>query len=423
MQSEQRTQLVILGAGTAGTILANRLVKRLDMNDYKVTVIDQHSKHYYQPGFLFIPFGIYDESHVVKDRTGFLHKQVEYIQTGIERVDSDESLVFVENGSSIPYDHLIIATGADIAPEEIEGMTSDLWHRDIFDFYTLEGAVALAERLADWKGGRMVVHLSELPIKCPVAPIEFTLLVDAWLKERNLREETELIYVTPLDSVFTKPSVSTVLGDLFSKRDIGIVTEFAISEVDVDTRSIRSWDEREVPFDLLVTTPPNMGASFIEKSGIGDDLNYVHVDKNTLRSLDSDNIWVVGDAGNFPTSKAGSVVHFQIEVLEENLLQVLNGEEPTHNYDGRANCFIETGNGKAIMIDFNYENDPVPGNFPLRVLGPLSQLKETRLNHWSKLMFKWVYWHLLLTGMDIPVPQNKANSITEVEESLNVSEV
>jgi len=406
---EKRIEIVILGSGTAGTILANRLAKKLDLDKHNITVIDKHSNHYYQPGLLFIPFGIYDEGHVVKERTDFLPKRVEYIQSEIDRIDLNNQLVYLVEEGEIPYDHLIIASGTDIAPEEIEGMKSDLWHRDIFDFYTLEGAVALAKRLQDWEGGKMVVHLSELPIKCPVAPIEFALLVDSWLREHGIRESTDLTYVTPLDSVFTKPSVSEVLGDMFSMRDIKIATEFSISEVDVTKHLIRSWDEQEVPFDLLITTPPNMGASYIERSGIGDDLNHVFVDKHTLQSEISPNIWVIGDAGNFPTSKAGSVVHFQVEILEENLLQVLRGESPTHMYDGRANCFIESGNGKAIMIDFDYENDPKAGSFPLPVIGPLSQLKETRLNHWSKLMFKWMYWHLLLTGKDIPIPKNKLN--------------
>ena len=383
--------------------MANKLRHELSLDEWELTVVDEHKSHYYQPGFLFIPFGIYSSKDVVKEQTEFLPKGVEYVNKGIKRVDVKENKVYLADDSTLEYDHLIIATGTKIAPDQVEGMEGEGWYEDIFDFYTFEGSTALAKRLAAWEGGKLVVHVTEMPIKCPVAPIEFALLAEAWLSENGLREGTEITFVTPLDHAFTKPKVASIVGDLFGERGINLVTEFAIAEVDNQKKVIRSWDDVEVSYDLLVTTPTNMGADFVEESGFGDDLNFVPADKHTLRSEVAENIWVIGDAGNFPTSKAGSVVHFQAEVLYENFLRSLDGLKPRMKFDGHANCFIESGYGKAYLIDFNYDTDPLPGTFPIPGIGPMQLLKQTRLNHWGKLMFRWVYWHMLLKGTGIPV--------------------
>jgi sulfide:quinone oxidoreductase len=134
--------------------------------------------------------------------------------------------------------------------------------------------------------------------------------------------------------------------------------------------------------------------------GLGDEVNFVPTDDHTLQAKAAPNIFVIGDAANVPASKAGSVTHFEGEVLVENVQRYLAGEPLVENFDGHANCFIETGFHKALLIDFNYETEPLPGHFPGPVGLPL--LKESRLNHLGKLMFQWFYWHSLLPGRDIP---------------------
>jgi sulfide:quinone oxidoreductase len=165
-----------------------------------------------------------------------------------------------------------------------------------------------------------------------------------------------------------------------------------------------SYDEREIPFDLLVTVPLNMGADYIARSGLGDELNYVPVDKHTLLSKAYRNIFVLGDASDVPTSKAGSVAHFSVEVFVENFLQHVNGEPMTASFDGHANCFVESGDGKGLLIDFNYDTEPLPGTYPVPGVGPFRLLSPTAANHWGKLAFRWMYWHLLLPGRRLPLP-------------------
>jgi sulfide:quinone oxidoreductase len=394
-------KIVILGAGTAGTMMANHLARKVNHREWSITIVDAHKSHYYQPGFLLLPFGHYSEKDVVKNKSDFIPGKVEFLMEKVERIDPNSNRIELSTGQKLDYHILIVATGAKIVPDEIEGL-EDGWQKDIFDFYTIEGAKNLRKKLSDWKGGKMVVHLSELPIKCPVAPLEFTFLSDWFLKKRGLRDRVDLTYVTPLPGAFTKQTCSDVLGHLLVKKNINLVKDFAVERVDAEKKHLISYDQKKVDYDLLVTVPTNMGDPLIERSGMGDDLNFIPTDKHTLQSKQHENIFVLGDAADVPTSKAGSVAHFQAEVLTGNILNFMNGKPFQHSSDGHANCFIESGEGKAFLIDFNYDVEPVQGRFPFPILGPFSLLKETRINHWGKLAFRWMYWNLLLKGRSMP---------------------
>ncbi|MFZ3272759.1 MAG: FAD/NAD(P)-binding oxidoreductase [Lutibacter sp.] len=393
--------LVILGAGTAGTMMANHLRPKLYLNKWNITIVDQYKTHYYQPGFLFLPFDIYNEDQVKKVGKKFIPKDVKYIQKKIEKIIPDENKVELE-GETLNYDVLIIATGCKIAPEETNGMIGPLWKKDIFDFYTYEGSLALRDKLRAWQGGKLLVHITEMPIKCPVAPLEFSFLADSYFRDKGMRDKVDITYVTPLSGAFTKPTCTTALNYLLQEKGIKIETDFAIEHVDNDTKEIVDYEGRRIPFDLLVTIPTNMGDEVIAKSGLGDDLNFVPTDHHTLQSKAHENIFVIGDATNVPASKAGAVAHFESETLADNILLYIDGYPLKKEFDGHANCFIETGNNKALLIDFNYETEPVHGKFPFPKIGPLSLLKESVLNHWGKLAFRWIYWNMLLKGISIP---------------------
>src|SRR6266567_1185193 len=351
-------KLLILGAGTAGTMMANRLRKRMPADKWTIAVVDQYSKHYYQPGFLFMPFGIYSEKDVIKPKKKFIPPRVHYIESEIDRIEPDHNRVLLRSGKQLDYDLLIIATGVKTAPDQTEGMLGNDWRRRVFDFYTFEGALALHNALRDWNGGKLVVHISEMPIKCPVAPLEFAFLADWWLSERGLRDKTEISYVTPLSGAFTKPIASKVLAHLLEEKGIKVVTDFNVARIDNE--------------------------------------------RHTLQSKQHQNIFVIGDATDLPSSKAGSVAHFESEVLAENIVHYIKGEPLESQFDGHANCFIESGYHKAFLLDFNYDLQPVPGKYPLPFIGPFSLLRETHMNDLGKLAFKWIYWNLLLKGVPMP---------------------
>lgn len=396
---------LILGAGTGGTMMANRLVKRLNPEEWKIILVDRDEDHYYQPGFLFIPFGYYKPEVVVKPKRKYVPAKVEFILSDIEIIEPAENKVTLTAGSRvIHYDQLLIATGTDIHPEEIEGLKDGGWHKNIFDFYTFKGAVALHDFLQKFEGGRIVVNIAEMPIKCPVAPLEFSFLADYYFKQRGIRNKVELIYATPLSGAFTKPRAAAVLGDFLDRKGIHVEPDFAVSGVDSGKNTISSYDGREINYDLLVSIPTNMGADVIGRSGMGDDLNFVPTNKHTLQSQKWENIWVVGDATNVPTSKAGATVHFEADTLLENILRSLRGEKPAETYDGHVSCFIESGFKKGLLIDFNYDVEPLPGLYPIPGIGPMPLLKESWLNHMGKLGFKWIYWNIMLHGLSFPLP-------------------
>lgn len=400
---KREPHVVILGAGTAGVMLANKLAKS---KQYLVTVIEPSSTHYYQPGFLFYPFGRYIKSQIARPtkrllKTG-MGTRLQWIHQTAAKILPDANQVVLANGATVKYDILVVATGARTDPSLTAGMLGDGWHRNIFDFYSYESTKLLRHALQQFRGGNLVVQVVDMPIKCPVAPLEFTFLVDSYLRGIGLRDKTTITYVTPLSGAFTKPLAAEKLTHLLTDRNIQLITDFYTEKVDSQNDRLVCYDGRQVPYDLLVTVPTHVGSSVVKESGLADDMGFLEVDKNTLQSTKSPNVFGIGDATNVPTSKAGSVAHFQADTVQENIQLFLEGQPLAPSFDGHANCFIEIGDGKGLLIDFNYETEPLEGVFPFVGFGPLELLKPSRMNHWGKLAFRHMYWHVLLPGRPIP---------------------
>ncbi|HVA32398.1 MAG TPA: FAD/NAD(P)-binding oxidoreductase [Gaiellaceae bacterium] len=397
-----KTRIVILGGGTGGTMTANRLRRRYDLDETEIHVVDRDDRHLYQPGLLFVPFGLAEVDELVRPRHRQLHDGIVFHENEIEEVWTDRNEVLLDDGGVLPYDVLVVASGARLQPEETAGLTGPGWNERVFSFYTPEDAAELQRALARFDGGRLVVNIVDMPIKCPVAPIEFAFLADWHLRERGIRARSEIVLATPLDGCFTKPIASEHLTYLLGEKEIELVTEFSAGEVDGVGGKLTSYDGRDIAFDLLVTVPLHGGAAYVERSpGLGDTFGFVPTDPHTLQTTVKENVFALGDAADVPTSKAGSVTHFEGELLDANIARYLAGEQLEASFDGHSNCFIETGFHKALLIDFNYDTEPLPGRFP-SAFGPLPLLRESRLNHLGKLMFQWIYWHALLPGREIP---------------------
>ena len=399
--SVSKKRIVILGGGTGGTMTANRLRRRFGPDEAEIHVVDRDDRHVYQPGLLFVPFGLASVDELVRPRRRQLRDGVVFHQAEVAWVELDHDEVVLLDGDVLPYDVLVVASGARLQPEETEGLTGRGWNERVFTFYEPGGAEALRGALERFDGGRLVVNLVDMPIKCPVAPLEFVFLADWHLRERGIRARTELVYSTPLDSAFTKATCAEHLSFLLEEKEVELVTEFSAGEVDGDGGVLTSYDGRTLDFDLLVTVPLHGGAAYLERTpGLADAVGFVPTDRATLQTTAKPNVFALGDATDVPTSKAGSVTHFEAEVLTENVARYFADEELEQGFDGHANCFIETGFHKALLIDFNYDVEPLPGHFPT-VFG-LPLLRESRLNHLGKLAFQWIYWHALLPGREIP---------------------
>ena len=396
--------LVIVGAGTGGTVVANRMHRVLP-DDWSMVVVDPEVDHLYQPGLLFLPFGAENEDKMIRPRAKTFHAGIQWLGAAVDAIDPDHRTVQLASGVVLPYDLLVIATGTRVRPDMLEGLTdAGHWGPREHTFYTLEGAQRLRAALETFEGGKLVVNIAEMPIKCPVAPLEFIFLADDFFTKKGIRDKVELTYATPLEGCFTRPVAARTLSHILGEKGIHTAAEFAVGSVDPRRQVIRSWDVREVPYDLLVSIPTHSGAEVIGHSGLGDDMGFVPTDPHTLVAKDHEHIFVLGDATDLPSSKAGSVAHFQSEVLAENLLHAMRHESLAPGFDGHANCFVETGHKRGLLIDFNYDVEPLPGRYPVPGIGPFALLHESRMNHLGKLGFRWLYWHGLLPGRPMPVP-------------------
>ncbi|MHB8295780.1 MAG: type III sulfide quinone reductase, selenoprotein subtype [Acidimicrobiales bacterium] len=394
-------RIVILGGGTGGTLVANRLRRLYPRAEALITVVDQDNRHIYQPGLLFVPFGLTHSEDIIRPRHRQLHGGIDFRQVPIDHLDLDANTVHLGDGSTIGYDVLVIATGSRLQPEETEGLTGAGWMERMFTFYSPEGAAALEAALARFERGRLVVNIVDLPVKCPVAPLEFCFLADWYFHERGIRDQVRISFVTPLDGAFTKPVASKALAGMLAEKDIELVTGFNTGEVDGTSGKLVSYDGREVAFDLAIVVPLHGGAACLAgATGLVDELGFVVTDEHTLQSKARPEVFAIGDAAGVPISKAGSVTHFEGEALVENVRRFLDGMPLDASYDGHANCFIETGFSKALLIDFSYDVEPLEGHYPSTLGLPL--LRESHLNHLGKLMFQWFYWHVLLPGREVP---------------------
>jgi sulfide:quinone oxidoreductase len=398
-------ELVILGAGTGGAVAANMLSSKLDLKEWRITVIDRASTHVYQPGLLFIPFGLYgyqSEADITKKIETPMPRNVRFVTADVTLIDTENKTVET-NFRNFPYDWLISTMGCHIAPDEIEGM-QEFMGNGVHTFYDLPGALQMQKTLDDMREGHLVIDIAEMPIKCPVAPLEFAFLADYYFKQKGVREKIDITLVTPFSGAFTKPNANRVLSKIAGDKGINIVPDFALARVDGDKKVIHSFEGQSVDYDLLCAIPPNLGPEVLDDSDLGDGSGYGHTDPRTLKSRKADNIFFLGDNSNVGTSKAGSVTHFQAETVIENILREIDDKPALASFDGHANCFIESGYDKALLIDFNYDMEPLEGSFPLAYVGPFSLMEETYINHMGKIAFKWVYWNMLLTGRLPNVP-------------------
>ncbi|MEN8262985.1 MAG: FAD-dependent oxidoreductase [Nitrospirota bacterium] len=396
-------KIVILGAGTGGTAAANKLRKALSRDEWEITVIDRDDNHVYQPGLLFVPFGLCSVDSLIRSRKKYISNGINFVIDNVTRINHEKNRIETKDGY-FEYDWLIIGTGCRLAPEENEGLM-DEWGKNAFSFYTTETAEQLRHALMDFKSGRLLMCVAEIPFKCPVAPIEFVFLADWFFKEKGIRDQVSIHLSTPFPQCMPHwPKGREVMIDAAKKKNISMSTGYALKEVNREGKYIESFSGEKISYDLLVIIPTNAGDNIIVESGMDDGSTYVPTDKNTLKALNHKNIYIVGDATNVPTSKAGSVAHYEAEVITHNLLAEITGNEPEPIYDGHSTCFIVSEKGKSFLVDFNYDTEPLFGKYPLPLIGPFSLLKETRMNWWGKLGFEQLYWNMLLPGKNTLLP-------------------
>ncbi|MGZ4652320.1 NAD(P)/FAD-dependent oxidoreductase [Oryzihumus sp.] len=379
-----RRHVVVIGAGAAGTMVAHRLRRRLDPATWAVTVIDRDDQHAYRPGFALVAFGTWPPSAVVRSRHAFLPDGVDLVLDEARQVDADASVVLLADGRRIAYDHLVIATGAVPRPDLVPGMAGPHWHRSVVDVSSLEGATALHEVLPTLRQGRLVVHLAELPVTSPSTALELTLLADAWLRRRGLRDGVELVHASPL------PEPSAGADGLLGRHGVVVESGFRVERLDGDRQLLVGHDGRELPFDLLVTVPPHRGAGVVTRSGLGDELGYVPVDRHTLQSRAFANVYAVGDATDLPTARTTRTAWLTARVVGRTL--------PDH----------ATGHAPSASLDRRSRSRPLgPADDGLTAV--MDRLAGARSGTPGRAAARWLYWHVALPGRPLPLPLHSAS--------------
>ncbi len=370
-------RIVILGGGVAGTLTANYLVPKIGeeikKKEVEITLITERPYQIYEPGYLYLIFNRLGEDELKRDIKELLDPNVKLVTDRAIRIDTENQRVICEN-NDFDYDYLVIATGSRITPEEIPGLR-DAGHW----FYDMEGSVRLRSALANFRGGKIVVSVMGVPHKCPVAPIEVTFILHDFLKRRGVRDRSQIVYTYPINKIFIMDSVIEMIEPMFEEKGIESRTFFNPIEINPEEKKIITLEGETEDFDLLIAIPPHRGARVIEDSGLGDRGGWVPTDRYTLRVQGYENVYALGDATNLPVSKAGSVAHFQAEVVAENLAAEIEGIEPTAMFNGKAFCFIETGWEEATYIWFDYFTPPQP-------------VMPSKFVHFVKIAYNKAYW-------------------------------
>ena len=377
-------RVVVLGGGVGGTLAANLLDKDL-RRDVHITVVDPSGMHDYQPGYLYVALGEAKGHWLTREERTLLRGDVDLAIERAIRIHPDAGMVQLERGGELAYDYLVIATGARLVPEAIPGLSEGS-----FEFYSLPGAERLSQELARFTGGRIKVGVAGIPYKCPPAPVEFTFMVEEYLRKRGLRDRSEVELLSPLNRAFTIESASKLIAPIMEERGIGLTTFFNVEAVDPGAGIVESLEGEKQEYDLLVLVPPHKGQQVVIDSGLGDPGGWLPTDKHTLNVEGQERIFALGDATNLPISKSGSTAHFEAPVIASRIASLIHGSAPKENYGGRVMCFLETGNGQATSLRFDYEHPPVPP-------------QPNRAWHMAKWLFNRMYWETVPRGR---IPEN-----------------
>jgi len=370
--------IAIVGGGTGGAVLANNLAEKLDAEiaagDVAVTLFNDGEDHVYKPVWLYVAFGQREPAdgrrplrELVDDRVDLRYEYVADVDPELKRLELSDSSELVN------YDKLVVATGSQLEPEQIPGLVEGGHH-----FYGEAGSEALRDQLLDLEGGHIVLSVIGTPHMCPAAPLEFTFMVDDWLRERGRRDEFEITYTYPIMRVHGNEQIAEWAKPRLEERDIAIETMFNAEAVDPEEETLTSMEGTELDYDLLVAIPPHTGSDFIEAAGLGEG-GWVDVDQHTLEATGFDDIYAIGDAAQTGVPKAGSAAHYQANVVAQRLASEVRGQPATAVYNGKTLCFIETGMDAATFVEFDYENAPSPS-------------EPTQAMHWSKLSYNESYW-------------------------------
>ncbi len=365
-------RIAIVGASFAGAEVANKLARRLRWElargDVEIRVFDKDNDFLVQAMYPLIVFNSLSEEHARWRKSELLDPRIKFYhgpKGELVSIDLRNRELGFADGSKYNYDYLVIATGAEFAPQEVPGLM-----KDYHTFFTLDGALELREILSRFSRGTIVELFVDLPIKCPIVPLKFGLLLDSYLKDRNVRGNVNIKLLYPIDYLHAQPEVNRLGKIMCEQRNIEYIFRFMVSEVNAEEKVVISDSGEKIKYDLLITIPPHRGAKVFRDSGLGDPLGFLPGDKSTLRYRKGkelyEEVYIIGDATALPVTKAASVAHYQADVIAENLVSDILGTGPRKIYRGEDICpmltdlYTHEGRGRAWLPWWNYTVNEMP---------------------------------------------------------------
>ena len=388
-KNNEKAKVVILGGGTGGVIVAN-LLGRKAKKQADITLVSKQDNVFYEAD---LPFRIFDKKNFksqYKPVRKVVNKNVTVLKEEVIGLDVNSKSVSFKNGTNIPYDYLVIATGAHYDFDSVPGYKEGAHH-----YYNEEGIHELRKALDEFvekgKGGNVVVGIADLPFKCPVAPLEGVFMMEHFLRRKKLRKTTNLHYLSPIGGAFSIEQANVHIEKKFAKKNINLHTFFNTETIHADRKMVESLEGDEMEYDLLLMVPPHRGQSYLEGTPIVDESGWVNVNTKTLQNEEYPHIFAIGDAANLPVSKAGSSAHYQAMAVAHNLRDILKGKmdikEVKEKYNGHATCLVMTSMTSAMFFDFNYNRPPFG-------LGYISN----RLFYYLKKYQRFLYFYGFLSG-------------------------
>jgi sulfide:quinone oxidoreductase len=376
---------LVLGGGIGGIVAANVLNRKLG-RQHEIMLIDRRTEHRFPPSYPWLMMG-WREPHKITRNLNLLNKKgIKYVNDEIEKIDPTNRLVKTKS-NDFKYDYLIVALGAELAPETIPGFAQGAYH-----MYELEEAMKTREALKNFSGGTLIVDIASLPFKCPAAPYEAAFFMDYRFRKRGIRNKIEMHFFTAEGRPMgvAPPEIGNKVVEMLESRGITYHPNLKLTTVDSEEKKITFENGESMSFDLLFAIPPHKAPKVVKQSGLADESGWIPVDKNTLKTK-FDDVFALGDvnkimlAMGMPLPKAGVFAHLQAEVVAHNIAADILGYRKKE-YNGWGECFLEIGYGKAGLVKGNFYAEPIPDakmQWP-----PLS-----RIWHWSKVIFeKYWFW-------------------------------
>ena len=371
-------RVLIVGGGTGGTMLANRL----DKHRFAVTLVSASAEHMFQPDLLYVATANLQRD-ILREERRLLARGVRFVNEKVTRVNLETSLVETEPGSHYEYDRLVLATGVHTVPSQIPGL-SEVNER----FGDYHSSVAQANKLWScldaFSGGTIVLGQSSPICVCPPSPVEGILQIDRLLRQRGLREKSRLVFFTPFPRAYPAEPIDEIVAPIFKERGIETLTFFDVDHIDTAARKIVSIEGDEITYDLPIIVPPFGGSQIAyTPANVVDADAFIVTDKQTLQVKGFENVYAIGDATNIPTSKAGVEAHLEAQVVAKRLCGI------PATFDGRTNCPLDLADGRGIFVIGSFD-------------APVQKYRPNRIYHFMKTLFGWFYW-VSLGGIFDPI--------------------